>query len=394
MYNYKNYTKVDMVNNYISKDIKYIGVDDLDLDLFESQYKISNGVTYNSYVILDEKVAVLDTVDKRKSNEWLKNLKDVLNGRDVDYLIISHLEPDHSANIKVLCDLYPNSKIVLTKKALDMLPQFFGIDNLLDRAYVVKEGDTLNLGKHSLSFIMAPMVHWPEVMLEYETTEKILFSADAFGKFGVEDDLWDIEARRYYINIVGKYGSPVQALLKKASNLDIKTICPLHGPILNDNLGHYLDLYNKWSSYTPEEDGVLIVSASMHGNTLEASKRAYELLKNKGVKVELIDITRADMAEAVGLAFKYSKMILACSTYDGGIFSPMEDFLNRLDHKSYQNRTVALIENGSWAPLAAKVMKEYLLKMKNIEIIDKVVTIRTKLNDNSLNDLKELIEKF
>lgn len=380
----------------ITNNIKYIGCDDTDLDLFESQYKVPNGVSYNSYLILDEKVAVLDTIDHRKSEEWFKNLESNLNGRNVDYLIVSHLEPDHSANIKALCDKYPNAKLVLSKKALDMLPQFFQIANLDSRAIVVKEGDTLCLGEHTLTFIMAPMVHWPEVMVEYESKEKILFSADGFGKFGALacDEPWVDEARRYYINIVGKYGGPVAALLKKAQGLDIKMICPLHGPILKDNLGYYLDLYSKWATYTPECDGVLVVSASIHGYTKDIALNFYNELKNNNVNTSFVDITRCDMASAVALAFKYSKMVLACSTYDGKMFSPMEDFLNRLSSKGYQKRTVGLIENGTWAPMAKKCMIDLLGNMKDVTILDQAVTVKTTLNDESKGDLIALLDSI
>lgn len=380
----------------ITNNIKYIGCDDTDLDLFESQYKVPNGVSYNSYLILDEKVAVLDTIDHRKSEEWFKNLESNLNGRNVDYLIVSHLEPDHSANIKALCDKYPNAKLVLSKKALDMLPQFFQIANLDSRAIVVKEGDTLCLGEHTLTFIMAPMVHWPEVMVEYESKEKILFSADGFGKFGALacDEPWVDEARRYYINIVGKYGGPVAALLKKAQGLDIKMICPLHGPILKDNLGYYLDLYSKWATYTPECDGILVVSASIHGYTKDIALNFYNELKNNNVNTSFVDITRCDMASAVALAFKYSKMVLACSTYDGKMFSPMEDFLNRLSSKGYQKRTVGLIENGTWAPMAKKCMIDLLGNMKDVTILDQAVTVKTTLNDESKGDLIALLDSI
>ena len=380
----------------ITNNIKYIGCDDTDLDLFESQYKVPNGVSYNSYLILDEKVAVLDTIDHRKSEEWFKNLENNLNGRDVDYLIVSHLEPDHSANIKALCDKYPNAKLVLSKKALDMLPQFFQIANLDSRAIVVKEGDTLSLGEHTLTFIMAPMVHWPEVMVEYESKEKILFSADGFGKFGALacDEPWVDEARRYYINIVGKYGGPVAALLKKAQGLDIKMICPLHGPILKENLGYYLDLYSKWATYTPECDGVLVVSASIHGYTKDIALNFYNELKNNNVNASFVDITRSDMSSAVSLAFKYSKRVLACSTYHSKMVSPMEDFLNRLSSKGYQKRTVGLIENGSWAPMAKKCVTELLGNMKDVTILDQTVTVKTTLNDESKGALIALLDSI
>ena len=331
-----------MNNVIISDSIKYIGVDDTTLDLFESQYIVPNGVSYNSYLILDEKIAVMDTVDARKTKEWFDNLDKELKEHVPDYLIVSHLEPDHSANIQLFTEKYKEAKLVLSAKAKAMLPQFFNIEGLDERCIVVKEGEELDLGNHHLKFIMAPMVHWPEVMVEYETTEKILFSADGFGKFGAlsHDEDWACEARRYYFNIVGKYGAPVQTLLKKASTLDIKMICPLHGPILKDNLGYYIDKYQIWSSYQSEDEGVLVASASIHGNTKEVALKVVDLLKEKGVKVAFTDLTRDDMAEAVEDAFRYSKMILAGATYDGGVFSPMEDFLHRLHHKGYQNKTV------------------------------------------------------
>ena len=374
-----------MNNVIISDSIKYIGVDDATLDLFESQYIVPNGVSYNSYLILDEKIAVMDTVDARKTKEWFDNLDKELKEHVPDYLIVSHLEPDHSANIQLFTEKYKEAKLVLSAKAKAMLPQFFNIEGLDERCIVVKEGEELDLGNHHLKFIMAPMVHWPEVMVEYETTEKILFSADGFGKFGAlsHDEDWACEARRYYFNIVGKYGAPVQTLLKKASTLDIKMICPLHGPILKDNLGYYIDKYQIWSSYQSEDEGVLVASASIHGNTKEVALKVVDLLKEKGVKVAFTDLTRDDMAEAVEDAFRYSKMILAGATYDGGVFSPMEDFLHRLQHKGYQNKTVGLIENGSWAPLANKVMKDMLTPMKNITICENTVTIKSTYKEKS-----------
>ena len=385
-----------MNNIIISDSIKYIGVDDTTLDLFESQYIVPNGVSYNSYLILDEKIAVMDTVDARKTKEWFDNLDKELKGRVPDYLIVSHLEPDHSANIQLFTEKYKEAKLVLSAKAKVMLPQFFNIEGLDERCIVVKEGEELDLGNHHLKFIMAPMVHWPEVMVEYETTEKILFSADGFGKFGAlshEED-WACEARRYYFNIVGKYGAPVQALLKKASTLDIKMICPLHGPILKDNLGYYLNKYQIWSSYQSEDEGVLVASASIHGNTKEVALKVVDLLKEKGVKVAFTDLTRDDMAEAVEDAFRYSKMILAGATYDGGVFSPMEDFLHRLQHKGYQNKTVGLIENGSWAPLANKVMKDMLTPMKNITICENTVTIKSTYKDENQEAINQLVEEI
>ena len=385
-----------MNNITISESIKYIGVDDTTLDLFESQYIVPHGVSYNSYLILDEKIAVMDTVDARKTKEWFDNLDKELKEHVPDYLIVSHLEPDHSANIQLFTEKYKEAKLVLSAKAKAMLPQFFNIEGLDERCIVVKEGEELDLGNHHLKFIMAPMVHWPEVMVEYETTEKILFSADGFGKFGAlsHDEDWACEARRYYFNIVGKYGAPVQTLLKKASTLDIKMICPLHGPILKDNLGYYIDKYQIWSSYQSEDEGVLVASASIHGNTKEVALKVVDLLKEKGVKVAFTDLTRDDMAEAVEDAFRYSKMILAGATYDGGVFSPMEDFLHRLQHKGYQNKTVGLIENGSWAPLANKVMKDMLTPMKNITICENTVTIKSTYKDENQEAINQLIEEI
>ena len=385
-----------MNNITISESIKYIGVDDTTLDLFESQYIVPHGVSYNSYLILDEKIAVMDTVDARKTKEWFDNLDKELKERVPDYLIVSHLEPDHSANIQLFTEKYKEAKLVLSAKAKAMLPQFFNIEGLDERCIVVKEGEELDLGNHHLKFIMAPMVHWPEVMVEYETTEKVLFSADGFGKFGAlsHDEDWACEARRYYFNIVGKYGAPVQTLLKKASTLDIKMICPLHGPILKDNLGYYIDKYQIWSSYQSEDEGVLVASASIHGNTKEVALKVVDLLKEKGVKVAFTDLTRDDMAEAVEDAFRYSKMILAGATYDGGVFSPMEDFLHRLQHKGYQNKTVGRIENGSWVPLANKVMKDMLTPMKNITICENTVTIKSTYKDENQEAINQLVEEI
>lgn len=386
-----------MSDTNISKAIQYIGVDDTTLDLFESQYIVPNGVSYNSYVILDEKTAVMDTVDARKTEEWFANLEQALAGRTVDYLIISHLEPDHSSNIKKLADKYPSATLVLSAKAKAMLPQFFDIDNLEERTLAVKEGDTLNLGEHELTFIMAPMVHWPEVMVEYESTEKILFSADGFGKFGAlcnEED-WACEARRYYFNIVGKYGAPVQTLLKKAATLDIQMICPLHGPILKDNLGYYIDKYNTWSSYQPEDKGVLVACASIHGNTKAAAEKMVEILKSKGAaKVAFTDLSRDDMAEAIEDAFRYDKLILAAASYDAGVFPPMEDFLNRLSHKAFQNRKVAIIENGSWAPTAARTMKSMLDGMKNLTVCENTVTILSTMKEKDVAAMEQLADEL
>lgn len=386
-----------MTDTFISDSIKYIGADDTTLDLFESQYKVPNGMAYNSYIILDEKVAVMDTIDERKSEEWFNNLNAALNGRDVDYIVISHLEPDHAANIKALADKYPDAKLVLSAKAKAMLPQFFNIDNLDERCQVVAENDELSLGKHKLVFIMAPMVHWPEVMLEYETTEKVLFSADAFGKFGAlcTDEDWTCEARRYYFNIVGKYGAPVQTLLKKAAGLDIKTICPLHGPVLKDNLNYYIEKYLTWSSYEPEDDGILVACASIHGNTKTAALKMVDILKEKGYeKVAFTDLTRDDMAEAVEDAFRYGRLIVAAASYDGGVFPPMEDFVNRLSHKAYQKRKVGIIENGSWAPTAARWLKTAFEGMKNITICPDIVTIKSTMNDNNIADMEKMAEEI
>ena len=377
----------------ISNDIKYIGVDDKTLDLFESQYILPNGVSYNSYLIKDEKNVVMDTVDKRASEEWLENLEKNLNGGKVDYLVISHLEPDHAGNIGYLAKKYPEMKLIGNAKTFQMLVQFFSIENLEERKVVVKEGDEINLGKHTLQFFMAPMVHWPEVMVTYEKTEKILFTADGFGKFGALDteEEWACEARRYYFNIVGKYGMQVQALLKKVATLDIKMICPLHGPILKENLEYYINKYDIWSSYKPEEEGVFIAYASMYGYTKQAVETLVEILKEKGVeKISTTDLSRDDMAEAVEDAFKYDKMILAAPSYNAGVFPPMQEFLYHLQSKNYQNRKIGIIENGSWAPSAAKTMKEIISKMKNIEIYEPTVTIISKMNENNIAELEKL----
>lgn len=385
-----------MSNITISDSIKYIGVDDTTLDLFESQYIVPNGVSYNSYVILDEKVAVMDTVDARKTDEWFSNLTNTLNGRTVDYIVISHLEPDHSANIQMLAEKYPQAKLVLSAKAKAMLPQFFDIADLDSRCMAVAEGEELSLGLHTLKFFMAPMVHWPEVMVEYETTEKVLFSADGFGKFGAlsADEDWACEARRYYFNIVGKYGAPVQALLKKAATLDIQTICPLHGPILKEDLGYYIGKYMTWSSYEPEDEGVLVACASIHGNTKKAAEKMVEILKEKGIKVAFTDLTRDDMAEAIEDAFRYSKLVIAAASYDGGVFPPMEDFLNRLGHKAYQKRKVGIIENGSWAPVAAKSMKAILDTMKDLTVCDTVVSIKSTMKDADVAAMNALADEL
>lgn len=377
----------------ISDSVIYIGVDDKTIDLFESQYVVPNGVSYNSYVILDEKTAVMDTVDARASEEWLENLEKALDGRAVDYLVVQHMEPDHAGNIKKLAEKYPEMKIVGNAKTFPMMKQFFDIDNIDERSVVVKEGDTLSLGKHTLQFIMAPMVHWPEVMVTYEQSEKLLFSADGFGKFGAldTDEDWACEARRYYFNIVGKYGVQVQTLLKKASALDIAMILPLHGPILKENLGYYLDLYNTWSSYKPESKGVLVAYASIHGNTAKAAERFAEMLKANGVeKVVVSDLSRSDMAEVIEDAFRYDRMVIMAASYDAGVFPVMEDFLMHLKSKAYQNRKVGIVENGTWAPTAARVMKSYVENFKNVTLAEPVVTIRSALNETSEKALEEL----
>ncbi len=386
-----------MQTTTISDAVRYIGADDTTIDLFESQYKVPNGVSYNSYVILDDKIAVMDTVDARKTEEWLSNLKTALNGRHADYLIVSHLEPDHSAGIRLFTEQFPQAKLVMSAKAKAMLPQFFEIPELDEKCVTVAEGETLALGTHTLQFFMAPMVHWPEVMVEYEMTEKILFSADGFGKFGAlstEED-WACEARRYYFNIVGKYGAPVQTLLKKAATLDIQTICPLHGPILKENLPYYIDKYQTWSSYEPEDKGVLVACASIHGNTKAAAEKMVTLLQEAGAaKVAFTDLTRDDMAEAIEDAFRYDSLVLCAASYDGGVFPPMEDFLNRLSHKAFQKRKVGLIENGSWAPCAAKSMKAILDTMKNLEICEKVVTIKTTMKEADVENMRELAKEI
>ena len=381
---------------YISDSVKYIGVDDKNIDLFESQYKVKNGVSYNSYVIMDDKITIMDTVDSRATNQWLDNLKEVLGENKPEYLVVSHMEPDHAANIQLLANIYPDMKLIGNAKTFQIMGQFFTMDTS-KRSIVVKEGDEVSIGKHTLQFFMAPMVHWPEVMVTYEKSEKILFSADGFGKFGTldTDEDWITEARRYYINIVGKYGAQVQNILKKAATLDISMICPLHGPVLKENLGYYIDKYNTWSKYEPEEDGVLVAYASIHGNTAKAAVRCAEILRNHGISnVMALDLSRDDMAEAVELAFKYDKMVLACATYDGGLFLPMEDFLNHLKSKNYQKRKVALIENGSWAPLAAKKMRECLDTMKDITICDNVVSIKSVMNSENLETMNELVKEL
>ncbi len=385
-----------MNNVVISDNIKYIGVDDKTLDLFEGQYIIPNGVSYNSYVIIDEKIAVMDTVDSRATEQWKTNLEQALDGRTPDYLVISHMEPDHASNIKLFAEKYPEAKLVGNAKTFNMFPQFFDLD-VTGRTITVKEGETLNLGEHQLTFVMAPMVHWPEVMVSYESKEKVLFSADGFGKFGTldTDEDWACEARRYYINIVGKYGAQVQALLKKATNLDIQIICPLHGPILKENLEYYINKYDIWSSYRAEDEGILIAYASMHGNTAQAAKKLKTLLKEKGVsKVAITDLARDDMAEALEDAFRYNKLVVASPTYDGNLFPVVEDFLYHLKLKNYQSRKVGFIENGSWAPMAGKKIKEYFEDMKNITLCDTNVTIKSTLNADSNEQLLNLADEL
>ena len=379
----------------ISDSVKYIGVNDYDIDLFEGQYKLEKGMAYNSYVIFDEKVAVMDTVDKIAVDRWQEYLSEALGDRKPDYLVVQHLEPDHSFGIQAIADKYPEMKLVMSAVALRMLPQFCDVDP--SRVIAVKEGDTLELGSHTLNFVLAPMVHWPEVMVSYESSEKILFSADAFGKFGTvdADEAWNCEARRYYCNIVGKYGKPVQTLLGKVEKLDIQTICPLHGPVLTDTIPEVVDLYKKWSTYEPENEGVFIACASIHGNTWTAAQKLKEILEAKGCpRVAIADLTRDDLAEAVEDGFRHSVLVCMASSYDAGVFTPMEDYLNRLEHKAFQNRTVALVENASWAPSAIKAMKAHFEKMANITLVDKTVTIKTRLTDAYVSELEELADEI
>ena len=380
---------------FVTDDIRYAGVDDTTLDLFESQYPVPYGVSYNSYVILDEKTAIMDTVDARATEEWLKNISEILGDREPDYLVISHLEPDHAANIGRLAEMYPKMQLVGNAKTFSMLPQFFEMD-LTDRTVVVKEGDELSLGSHTLKFFLAPMVHWPEVMVTYDEKDKVLFSADGFGTFGaISENLpWIQEARRYYINIVGKYGPSVQMLLKKAAGLDIAMICPLHGPVLKDDLSFYLDKYNTWSSYTPEDQGVVVAYASMHGNTKEAAVYIAEQLRAAGEKVIVFDLSRDDVSYAVEAAFRLDRMVLAAPTYDGGLFACMEAFLNHLKAKNFQNRRIALVENGSWGPMAAKKMREILDTMKNLTICDTTVTIRSAMKEADKESIAKMLEEL
>ena len=379
----------------VTENIKYIGVDDTDLDLFESQYIIPNGISYNSYLIMDEKIAIMDTADKRKAEAWFDNLEEGLEGRTPDYLVVQHMEPDHAGNISALIEKYPDIKIVASAKAIQMMPQFFEDTCFEGKTIAVKEGETLSLGEHTLQFFMAPMVHWPEVMVTYDQADKVLFSADGFGKFGAlahEED-WACEARRYYFNICGKYGAQVQALLKKAATLDIACICPLHGPILKENLGYYIGLYDTWSKYEVETEGIFIAYASIHGGTKKAAEKMAEILRSKGApKVSIADLSRDDMAEAVEDAFRMGKLIVAAASYDADVFPPMYDFLHHLKLKAYQKRRVGIIENGSWAPCAGRIMKNMLETMKEIEIVEPMVTIRSAMKQGDIPALEALAD--
>ena len=377
----------------ITPSIKYVGVDDLDIDLFESQYVVPEGMAYNSYIILDEKVAIMDTADARKRVEWWANVENVLGDRTPDYLVVQHIEPDHASLIAEVLEKYPQLKVVATAKAVQMMPQFFPATDFAERTIAVKEGDTLSLGSHTLQFFTAPMVHWPEVMVCYEQSEKVLFSADGFGKFGAlcNEASWECEARRYYFNICGKYGAQVQALLKKAATLDIDIICPLHGPVLSENLGHYIGLYDTWSKYEPETQGVFVAYASIHGGTAVAANRLADMLREKGApKVVVTDLSRCDMAEAVEDAFRYSHMVVCAASYDADVFPPMHDFLHHLKIKNFQNRKVAIVENGSWAPTAGRVMRGMLETMKDIEIVEPMVTIRSRMKEENIPAMEQL----
>ena len=383
-----------MIKN-ITETIKYIGVDDTDIDLFESQYVVPNGVSYNSYVIFDEKVAIMDTVDPRKGAEWIENLQTALDGRKPDYLVVQHLEPDHAGNIAKVMALYPDMQVVASDKAVKMLPQFFYDTQFEGRVIGVKEGGTLSLGGRTLHFVMAPMVHWPEVMVSYDSKEKVLFSADGFGKFGAlsHDEEWACEARRYYFNICGKYGGPVQTLLKKAATLDIAIICPLHGPILTENLGYYLGLYDTWSKYEPETEGVLVAYASIHGNTAEAARKFADMLRARGAeKVVVCDLARCDMAEAVEDAFRYSKLVVAAASYDSDVFPPMHDFLHHLAIKNYCKRRIGIIENGSWAPSAGRAMRNIIDRFKDVQVVEPMVSITSRLKPQDIPALEQLAD--
>ena len=383
-----------MIKN-ITETIKYIGVDDTDIDLFESQYVVPNGVSYNSYVIFDEKIAIMDTVDPRKGSEWIENLRTALDGRQPDYLVVQHLEPDHAGNIAKVMELYPQMQVVASDKAVKMLPQFFYDTQFEGRVIGVKEGGTLSLGGRTLHFVMAPMVHWPEVMVSYDSKERVLFSADGFGKFGAlsHDEEWACEARRYYFNICGKYGGPVQTLLKKAATLDIAIICPLHGPILTDNLGYYLGLYDTWSRYEPETEGVLVAYASIHGNTAEVARKFADMLRARGAeKVVVCDLSRCDMAEAVEDAFRYSKLVVAAASYDSDVFPPMHDFLHHLAIKNYCKRRIGIIENGSWAPSAGRAMRNIIDRFKDVQVVEPMVTIISRLKPQDVPALEQLAD--
>ncbi|MBO5038482.1 MAG: FprA family A-type flavoprotein [Alphaproteobacteria bacterium] len=386
-----------MQNKKLTENIYYVGADDKTIDLFEGQYVVPNGVSYNSYVILDDKIAVMDTVDARATEEWLKNLEEVLGNREPDYLVVLHMEPDHAANIEKFLNKYQKAKVVTNPKTFNMIPQFFEHLDLEGRKVVVNEGDELSLGEHTLTFVMAPMVHWPEVMVAYEKKEKVLFSADGFGKFGAldTDEPWDCVARRYYINIVGKYGVQVQALLKKAATLDIQKIFPLHGPMLTEDLGHYIGKYDIWSSYQAENEGIFIAYASVYGHTKAAAEKLKEVLEAKGApKVSIADLARDDMAEAVEDAFRYDRLVLASITYDGGIFPVMESFIHHLKSKNYQNRKVGFIENGSWAPIAAKKMRAELEGLKNIVFMDNVVSIKSAMKEADVKQIEALADEL
>lgn len=379
----------------ITDTIKYIGVDDTSIDLFESQYIVPNGISYNSYIIEDEEIAILDTADARMAAEWWNNLEEALAGRVPSYLVVHHAEPDHASLIAEVMLKYPELRIVATPKAIQMLPQFFEGVDFAARSIAVKEGDTLSLGKHNLQFLHAPMVHWPEVMVTFDTTDKVLFSADAFGKFGAlsANEEWACEARRYYFNICGKYGMQVQTLLKKVAALPVEVICPLHGPVLNENLGYYVGLYDTWSKYEPETEGVFIAYASIHGGTGVAARRLAEMCTDAGApKVSVADLSRCDLAEAIEDAFRYSHMVLCASSYDAGVFTPMADFLHHLKGKAFQRRKVALLENGSWAPTAGRVMRSMLEEMKNIEIVEPMVTIRSRMKESDLPAMQQMVE--
>ena len=384
----------------ITDTIRYVGVDDADIDLFESQYAVPRGISYNSYLIMDAKVAIMDTVDKRKSSEWWRNITEALEGRTPDYLIVQHVEPDHAGCIGQVVEQFPEIQVVASVRAAQLLAQFFRYPPLLERIMVVKEGDTLSLGRHTLQFMMAPMVHWPEVMVTYDEADKVLFSADAFGTFGVLEgnvtdsentEAWPDEARRYYHNICGKYGQPVQALLKKVGALDVQRICPLHGPVLTENLAHYIGLYDTWSRYEAESDGVLIAYASIHGGTAKAASILATMIESKGVEVKLMDLCRTDVSAAVAEAFRMKRMVLAASSYDGGLFTPMYDFLHRIQIKGYKGRRVALIENGSWAPSAGRVMKQMLAEMKDIDLVEPMVTLRSTLQPTDMPAMEALM---